>query len=130
MTERTRMLGAAPSTTPRETISWIRKAGLAFGAISLAVALQSMPLGTAQAYADEGADAAAIEAVALTDAPAGTDAQQSGAPESGDANAKGAAQAATNGANADATQDGSGKAAVFLNTFIFLLIPGLTRNLI
>ena len=111
MTERTRMLGAAPSTTPRETISWIRKAGLAFGAVSLAVALQSMPLGTAQAYADEGADAAAIEAVALTDAPAGTDAQQSGAPESGDANAKNAAQAAANGANAGATQDGSGKAA-------------------
>ena len=63
MTERTRTLGVAPSTPPRGTFSWIRKAGLAFGAVSLAVALQGMPFVTAQAYADEGADAAAIEAV-------------------------------------------------------------------
>ena len=109
MTERTRTLGVAPSTPPRGTFSWIRKAGLAFGAVSLAVALQGMPFGTAQAYADEGADAAAIEAVALANEPAGTDAQQSGAPELGDANAKGAAQGATNDAAAAATQDGSGK---------------------
>ena len=109
MTERTRTLGVAPSTPPRGTFSWIRKAGLAFGAVSLAVALQGMPFGTAQAYADEGADAAAIEAVALANEPAGTSAQQSGAPELGDANAKGAAQGATNDAAAAATQDGSGK---------------------